>query len=399
MEKVIPITREGGSGKGFKGSPARFSSEPRVVNSLDTLKLSLYVDWTTPAFLERIDAAKQLAQAKDVDCEPVQIGDFEWNVHRSGTTSYTYRLTRGDIRLLLSHRKPTSNFPNTTLEIGSMSCWSPGYGSIYKNTVKLIEKFGGVVMKERVSEVHLAADCIGQSLKDLPCTDQSYWITRAHKFAVFYDRRKLTGISIGKGDIMLRIYDKVGELRDKSVHKREFFAEMWETEAFDSTAVTRIEFQLRRKVISQFEPEINTLDDLEKHLAWLWKYCTDSWCRLTDKPVDRNHNQSKSRDHSFWDRLKKVKWLGMNFCSRTKIYLQGDIDILLKQAAGISLSIAAYFGRQPEDIEGVVAQSQGHIEATIRRLWKDKPDFMKRMQKKINRLSDPYSVVANGMAF
>ncbi|MDH4319522.1 MAG: hypothetical protein OEV64_14125 [Desulfobulbaceae bacterium] len=389
------------SSKGFQGSPARLSSEPRVVSNIDTLKLSLYIDWSSEIFLDQVQSAKQTAQDKDQECVPVNFGGFDWNVMRSGAHSYNFRLISGDIRLLLSRRQVTadSNFPNAILEIGSMSCWSPGYRFIHDEIIRMIERLGGAICKEIVSEVHLCADSIGQNLKALPCTDQDYWITRAHKFAVFHDRRKLTGINIGKGDIMLRIYDKVEELRNESTHKQGFFAEAWGLDTYDAEDVTRLEFQLRRKVISQFQPEINTLDDLENHLATIWKYCTEEWCRLTEKPVDRNHNQSKSDTHSFWHLIKKAKWKGKNFCARVTQQLQGDIEKLLAQAAGISLSIAAYFGRQPEDIEGVVAYSQNHIEKTIRSLWRDKPDFIERMQKKINRLTDPFHVVANGMTF
>ena len=401
MGKIIDIGSGAASGKGFKGLQTRLSSKPIVVSAIDTLKISLYLDWSSEIFFDQIQAAKETAQEKDQECTPVNFGGFDWNVMRSGAHAYTFRLISGDIRLLLSRRKVSaeSTFPNAILEIGSMSCWAPGYQNIHGGILRMLEMLGGVVCKEIVSEVHLCVDSIGQSLKKLPCTDQDYWVTRAHRFGVFHDRRKLTGITIGKGDIMLRIYDKVEELRSKSTHKQGFFAEAWGLDTYDAEDVTRIEFQLRRKVISQFKPEINTLADLQEHLGTLWKYCTEEWCRLTETPVDRNHNQGKAKTHPFWHLVNKAKWSGRKFCERVTQQLHGDIEKLLSQAAGISLSIAAYFGRQPEDIEGVVAYSQNHIERSIRGLWRDKADFVERMQKKINRLADPFHVVADGMAF
>lgn len=170
---------------------------------LDTLRLSMWVDWGSSNLLDRLEIVKNLAQQGEYESEPVDLAGHSWNVMRSGTSRFTFRLARGDIQILINRRKATGSIPNTRLEIGSASCWSPGFRTIYDEVVKLIELYGGAVCKERVSEVHLATDFIGQDLRALPVAKMEHWITRAYDFQPHYSRRKLTGVSVGKGDFML----------------------------------------------------------------------------------------------------------------------------------------------------------------------------------------------------
>lgn len=75
-----------------------------------------------------------------------------------------------------------------------------------------------------------------------------YWITKSHKFASVESPRQLETFSIGKGDIMMRIYDKILELRH-SASKQATFADSWGVEKYDEQPVARVEFQLRREIL------------------------------------------------------------------------------------------------------------------------------------------------------
>lgn len=376
----------------FFGSQAGITCEPRVANGLDTLKLSFWIDWSNSSFLDRLEAFKTQVQDGESDSLPVDIGGLDWNCMRTGTSRYNYRLIRGDIRLLFNRRDAAGNIPNVRLEIGSVSCWSPGYQSIYQDVIRMIELFGGGVVKERVSEVHLAADLIGVPLSALPIKDQDHWITRAHSFTMQYDRRRFSGISWGKGDFMLRIYDKVLELKN-STHKQTAFSDVWGLPSFDTHPVTRVEFQLRRPILREFHPIINTMADLQEHLDALWKYCTAEWCRLTEDAVDRNHHQSRATMHPFWGFVHVVSWLGKNLVYRAKRYLLKDLRKIRQQAAGLGMSIAAMMGRAPDDLEGIIAFAHGCLESDLRRLFRDdKKDFINRMQRKLNAAVGPFTM-------
>lgn len=378
----------------------------RVANCLDTLKLSLWVDFSNSNLLERLEVAKMQVQEGDADAVALDLAGHDWNIHRSGTSRYNYRLTRGDVRVLINRRKPSGAMPTLRLEIGSVSCWSPGYQSIYRDVVKMIELFGGCIIKERVSEAHLAADLIGVPLTSLPLNEQEHWITRAHSFSMQYDRRRFSGITWGKGDFMLRVYDKVLELK-VSTHKQVPFAEIWGVETFDELPVTRVEFQVRRPVLREFHPAIletgvtkahqsaviNTLADLQTHLDALWQYCTQEWCRLADGPVDRNHHQSRAKNHSFWDQVKSIAWNTVGLAVRAKVYLLKDFWRLRQQMAGIGMSVAAMFGRTPDDVDMIIAFAQGCLESDLRRSFREnQKDFMNRMRSKLNAAAGPFTL-------
>ncbi len=98
------------------------------------------------------------------------------------------------------------------------------------------------------------------------------WITRAVSSSVHYTGRTISGMSIGKGNLMCRIYNKRTELKVKrATAKEDFFNRHWGLNALDQTTpVVRVEFQYRREALTEFKTDdlerIETLDDLKKSL-------------------------------------------------------------------------------------------------------------------------------------
>lgn len=376
-------------------SQTRITWEPKLSTGLDTLKMTFWFDFSNSNLFDALISAKNKAQEEDKDSEPVNLGGHEFNVMRTGVQMFQFRLIRGDIRILFSPRKHTSNIPNCRLEIGSLSSWTPGYNEVYKNFVKMMELLGGVLCKEKVSEPHLTVDLIGVDIKDTPVAQQEHWVTRAHTFSAHCKHKKLTGVSIGSGDLMLRIYDKVEELKI-SRHKIDTFLDLWGIEDLEAAPVTRIEFQLRRSILKEFKiagkaHPINTLEDLNECLSSVWSYLINEWARLSDKPVDRDHNhQSRAQNHEIWQLLHDADFSGGQIAIRSTTNPICDLPSLRLQMAGLGMTIAAALGRASDDLESIIAFSQGALEATIRRLFKDKKDFIKRMDRKHNRLSTPF---------
>ena len=75
---------------------------------------------------------------------------------------------------------------------------------------------------------------------------------------------------------MLRCYDKVRELRE-ATHKQEVFARLWCVSHFDDLPVTRVEYQLRRPVLTDFKGldcacGLTRAEDPLHALASLWPY-------------------------------------------------------------------------------------------------------------------------------
>lgn len=374
----------------LNGSQARISCEPIVANNLDKLKISFWLHWTDESFLDQLETVKKQAQAGEDDALPFTFKGYDWNVHRSGTPRYNYRLTRGDTVILLNRRKHDGTVPTAALEVGSMSCWSPGYREIYNDACNMLLDLGAIMTKERVSEIHLCTDIIGVSVNDIPITLQDHWICRAHRFTPEYYRKKLTGVSLGKGNMILRVYDKVEELK-KDSEKSSLFYTIWEIDPSDNLPVTRFEFQLRRPTLLQFQGKINTLNDLENHLGSIWKYCSHEWARLTNEPVDRNHHQSRSTDHPVWELVQSVPWLGHSNVIRQHQKLHKDPYRLGKQFLGIGMTLASFEDCPADDVDSISAIAHTALEEGIRSLYEENhQEFVKRMKRKKNECLSPF---------
>ena len=386
----------GGAGK--RGLQAGITCNPLLVNSsaikvhrgIDTLKVSFYADWADLAGYESLIETKELLQATEFELSaPISIGFLKFNLHRSGVRFYPLRLTCGDITLLLSKTVSSASRPTIRLEIGSLTSQTDLLNTIA--AIKLWFDQNGInIVREVVSEVHLAADFIGQAIELLDFTNENQWIHKASSFTVHNHNRKLSGISIGKGDIMLRIYDKVLELQSAH-HKQEVFSDLWGVEYAKELNVTRVEYQLRRPVLKDFtgseycKEGLTSVDDLLKGLNALWLYCTFDWARFVKTLVDRdNNNQSQALISDFWSIVRCVVWQAVYDLRRTKKMKHKNITALRAQARGIMMSVVSFFVRDPEDIEEIVSRSNALLEADLREFYKDEEKFIKRMYQKQN---------------
>ncbi len=390
--------RQALAGAGKRRSQAGITCDPLVVNSqsirvhrgIDTLKVSFYADWSNLSEYESLLETKELLQATEFELSaPISIGFLNFNLHRSGVRFYPLRLTCGDITILLSKTVSTSSRPTIRLEIGSLTSQTALLNTIAAIKV-WFEQNGIKIVREVVSEVHLAADFIGQDIEFLDLTNEDFWIYKAVSFTVHRHNRKLSGVSIGKGDIMLRVYDKVLELQNAH-HKQEVFSDLWGVSYSKELKVTRVEYQLRRTVLKDFiDPEqckegVTTVEDLLKGLQSLWLYCTFDWSRFVKTFIDReNKNQSRALISDFWEIVRAVVWESVYQLRRTKKIKHKNLTALRAQARGIMMSIASFFVRDPEDIEEVISRSTSFLEEDLREFYKDEDQFIKRMYQKQN---------------
>ncbi|BHH85762.1 hypothetical protein [Desulforhopalus sp. 52FAK] len=372
---------------GKQGGKTRITCPPIVVNGLDFLKVSFWLDWDSTTPFPELDSLKAHLQTGEELTIPYHApGGFDWNLHRTGTSRYTYRLTTGDLTLLFNTRKSDGVVPNARLEIGSLSCWSPGFFTIYERICSWLKALGATFVRESVSEVHLAADFINVDIKSLGIENEDKWISRVHKFNVHYHRRNLSGICLGKGDIMLRIYDKVLELQN-SPHKQIVFAEIWESVPYNTYPVTRVEFQLRKTVLNEFENKVQTVKDLVFALHALWQYCTESWSRFCQQTVNRNHNQSKAINSDFWQSVVNVSWSGVHEIDRKKRRQNKSLDQVRANLRGMAMTATTFYDVNPDNIDQIIALSQKILAEDLARLYNDDQyKFTERMKRKRNEI-------------
>ncbi|MDO5673789.1 MAG: hypothetical protein Q4G66_02565 [bacterium] len=402
------------------GSPVvRPCSKGKVVRGLDFLKVSFWVRWDPRIenFLGMLDEMKKQVQETELESIPVfPESGFDWNLSRSGTRMYVFRMRSGDISLLFNRRREDGKIPNCRLEIGSLSCWSPGFYSIYQRVQTFLKLYGGTIIKERVSEAHLTADFVGTDIKDANLDNRDHWIALARNdgdydgllvrksesdpdelaFGRHFTNRRFSGLNIGSGDLMLRVYDKVTELkRTRATNKQQVFSEIWGSAVYDAQPVTRVEYQVRRPKLREFSDRegnrIDTVDDLIGALKSLWGYLTTEWTRHSEKPVNRNHNQTKSKVSEFWEKVQAVVWTGVFGYIRTHLVKHKDIDMLRKQARGILMSVCASLEVEPDDIDKIVYLCKEVIEEDLHAFFEDERAFVNKMISKRNEFRSTLS--------
>ncbi len=386
----------------------------QLSKGLDRLKFGFYVDFELEVLFDHLSDAKHEAQ-RIRQPVPVQLGpdsDFLYNCHSNGRKGgYNFHLSRADVNIFISTRSDFMNTPNVWVDIGSSSCWAPGYDRVITNVAKLCRLYTGKIIKSSVSEVHLCVDCIGLPIEQLDISTFDKWITRANKFNSYFNRSKFSGISldqqggflqetgvvIGQGDICLRVYDKVFEIL-KNGSKKSLFASVWGVNEFDDHPVTRVEYQLRKTVLKQFS--IKSLPSLFKKLSSLWSYCTYDWSRLSSSFFDRqNRHQDRAKIHPWWELIHSIDWNTTDICTRKKPLAQKDKTQLRSMMGGCALNLAAINRVDLNDIDQIKECLLNEIEDWVSLISKKKDketgftELQQKMQKKMIEVW-PYGVSA-----
>lgn len=374
---------------------------PRVLaRNVDKLKISFWINWQDSSFLDEIEEIKQSIQSTESQQEgPYHCpGGFKWNVQRTGTKLFSFRLTSGDLVLLLNRRISKDKIPNASLEIGSESCWIPGFKEIVERAIRWMEILGGKFVKNQISEVHLATDFGGTHITDLQIAHRDFWITRSQLFITYLTNHRLSSISIGKGDLMLRIYDKVLELK-RNAQKQALFYEVWNLPVSGTTPITRVEFQLRRPILKTIKESpksssgIDTFEDLCNSFQSIWEYCTRSWAKHCSQKIDHHQNhQSRASNSDFWNSVSQVIWEGNDIRYREKPLPKKDYVALRKQYLGLAMSLAAFHEVHSTDADHIISISKNIIEEDLMAFYlDDEPEFSKRIEKKKREIYESVS--------
>src|SRR4051812_29772357 len=88
-----------------------------------------------------------------------------------------------------------------------------------------------------------------------------------------------------------------------------WFLDIWKRET--CTDVWRVEFQLRRELLKQFN--VDTIDELVTQSGGMWRYLTDEWLSFR---VHDNNNATRRTPHLWWSTVQEI---GSDFGSQIQI--------------------------------------------------------------------------------
>lgn len=289
------------------GSNRKCDSKSLEIGGLDWFEVSLWANWDLTKLNEltaKLARAKSSGVAFDASTEFERPGGevvtVEPSGRRLGPIYADYVVSTDGLQLaIVNQAVPDQSRPNLFLTIGSIPLMSAGIKVLLEGLAKLAEEWGFNIERSSVSRIDLCVDLPGVDMAWFakPFLNDQY-ICRAQIDQINRRHRKVTGFTIGRGDILCRIYDKVLELNGQTL-KQEVICEA--RYLGTPCIATRVEFQLRTKAIKEKCGGENTIEAVLSKLGSLANYLTTDWIRFTQDVPDReNNHQHLAKISDLW---------------------------------------------------------------------------------------------------
>ena len=344
-----------------------------LLSGIDTLNLSLDIVWLEQALLPilrtQLEEAKRLqAEIPFILEETDNAEGISFMLKPHGSNGYAWLLLGQDYALRIMDLVAPRSRPNVMVEIRSEYLWRVGFMEAVRRILDALTHHGGVLIKTRPSRVDACMDLF------FPAESWSsdlldYMVTQAANSAIYHSHKELTGISIGRGDMSARIYDKGREIESQS--GKTWFHDLWKLdENPDGMKVIRIEFQLRRSPLRELG--FKEIDTIVLGLEHLWAYCTQKWLKFQSNP-GCHHTQRQTLP---WWKTVQTSFLGL--CEGEPLIrakaIENDKKRLRQQATGLCSSLIALGqdGKPPTDERQAVS-------------FMDYPETMAQALKKLGK--------------
>ena len=307
---------------------------------VDTLVVAIDVTWISSnlfRYLEKlkIEAKGGVGESPGILMTEDKSDEWHFNVKAHGVKGYEWLLDSREFTLRIGNWKSPQSRPSVMAEIGSESLHVLGPGDAVNRIIGLLEDAGGSIVGVKASRVDLYIDILlPECVWSLGL--MKYAVTRASDVSPHFRHGQLTGISIGKGVVSARIYDKFLEIKQQS--KKFWMFDVWGVDKVpEGKKIIRVEFQLRREGIK--EMRLETLDDFLENIENVWAYCTNKWLKFQDHP-GAHHTQRFTL--KWWEVVQN----GFNGVQDPKPIVRSkafrtDVIQLMRQAFGQITSLQA----------------------------------------------------------
>jgi hypothetical protein len=238
---------------------------------------------------------ESIRDLKNKEPVAVKIGGKTFLLHPYGTASgYPILISNEDFKIEMGE----FNNPNFFVTFRSQALWRE---SAFKLHDKFIDWAKSVDYQPLGSESLSRIDyCFDYNLSEIDFHEDCF-LSRSSKDSKHREDGKVQTFTFGKGDVVLRVYDKVAEIKQQS--GKAWFYELWGGLMED---VWRIEWQVRKEVLRGHG--IKTFNDLYNRLGDLLKYLSEEHDTLRQPNGDRN--RSRWPLHPLWQDLQeRVKFI------------------------------------------------------------------------------------------
>lgn len=263
-----------------------------LLHGIDTVQCAYYLG---PPSTKHLDFAKlavikeQLRMDKSREPRAVTLGGTEFFLQPYGSSSgYPFVLTNEDFKIELGE----FNHPSCFVTFRSQALWRQSAAALHDQFLAWATGIGcDVEQPETLSRVDF---CFDYSLAERDFDADSF-VSQSDKDSQHREHGTIQTFTLGKGDVVLRVYDKIAEIRQESA--KVWFYELWGQEEH----VWRIEWQVRKPVLKRFW--IGTFADLQEHQGMLLRYLTEFHDTLRSRTEDTN--RSRWPLHPLWVDLQQ----------------------------------------------------------------------------------------------
>lgn len=291
----------------------------------------------------------------------VTVGDCEFLLHPYGSASgYPMVLTGPEYKIECGE----FNRPSFYVTFRSEALWRHSAPGVHARFLAWAESAGLVsVGPEAVSRVDWSFDY------HLPVVDfdESDFVSVAAKDSKHREGGRIQTLTFGRGDIVLRVYDKIAEIEQQS-HKTWLIA-LWGGVCED---VWRIEWQARKALLRQFG--IRSFDSLLERQGDVLRYLSTEHTTL--RIPSKDSNRSRWPLHRLWQdlqqRISEMDSLG----ARRSDTLASALDERLVRSL---TSVYGYLKR----IAAIHVMQQGRSEVVPLAM------FMPQLRLHLQRIHDP----------
>lgn len=274
-----------------KVAPENLNPLAVLASGVDSLNITFNVNWEDDTFFQYLAAQKETAKINDGPIAVKLAGTSKvesllFQIQPFGSKGYEWILNGNDFSLKIGNWLEPISRPSIIAEIRSETLWALGPITAVETLLNLLNNAKATLESIKASRVDLCVDILLPE-KTWNLNLIKYAVTRAaHKTPYFY-HAALTGISIGRGKVAARLYDKPLEIRQKS--KKFWMFDIWGiSEVPEELKLIRVEVQFRREALKSLGLE--TLSDFFQHPENLWAYFSKDWLKFQNNP-GKHHTQ------------------------------------------------------------------------------------------------------------
>lgn len=300
-----------------------------LLSGIDTVECAYYlrgVDVCAVDFARLTALREELRLAKVREPAVVELGDASFLLHPYGSASgYPLVMSNADFHVQFGER----NNPSFFVKFLSAALWRDSALGLHQRFLAWAESVGlHPVRWEGLSRVDWSFDYYLPEID----FDEDGFVSLSVKDAIHREDRKAQTFSFGTGEVVLRVYDKVAEIGQRS--GKTWFFRLWGC----SENVWRIEFQVRKGVLRRFG--VRTFADLEEGQGDVLRYLASEHDSL--RVPNDDANRSRWPLHPLWAdlqaRIAELPGLG--------VYREIDTEAAIEERlTRIAMSVYGYYKR------------------------------------------------------